>query len=136
MKIPGGSPFQQIRQTPKASKTKKAKAKSATSSTQGVQETSSPETLDSTEKLDSPIYDVMAEVSKKFKNGESDLEEATRTVVSAMLHEHFGKKNIPEKTLSELAQTVADSINDNKELGERLQSILQQVHKHQKETSS
>ena len=139
MKIPGGSPFRQIRQntkTSKASKTKKGKAKSAIAGTQQAQEVNETEASESTEALDSPIYDVMAEASAKFKNGESDLEEATRTVVSAMLYEHFGKKNVSEKTLAELTQTVSDSINNNKELGGRLESILRRVHNYKKKTPS
>lgn len=134
MKISGGSPFRNIRQaqsTSKTSKTKGTKKKGFSSAVGGLDATAATDSLEQLEPIDSPLYDVMAEQSKKFERGESDLEEATRAVVSAMIREHFGKKNLPDKTLDEIAKTVSSSINGDGELSTRLEKILRRVSSHQ-----
>lgn len=139
MKIPGGgSPFHNIRQpqsTSKANSSKgvsKGKGKGKAGQASQIAGSSATSLLDQVEQVDSPIYDVMAQESQRFENGEADLEEATRAVVSAMLKQHLGKTNLPEKALDEIANTVSSSITGDKTLSERLELALRRVAKNEK----
>jgi len=140
MKIPGGSsPFVGIHQPQKMSKTKKTKKsgkKSSINRSSSVEATEATEVLEQLESVDSPLYDVMADTSKKLENGEADLEEATLTIVSAMIREQLGRRNLSEKTLEDITHTVSSSINGDQTLSNRLENILRRVFKHQKQRSS
>lgn len=138
MKIPGGSPFrhmpglQETKNTQKSTKTGKSNKSSSTNQVGELNATNAADVLSQAEEVDSPLYDVMAQESKRFENGEADIEEATRAVVAAMLKQHLGSRNIPDKALDEIAQTVSSSIHGDKTLRERLELALKRVANNEK----
>ncbi len=140
MKIPGGSsPYVGIYQPQKTSKTKKTKKstkKSSVKKARSLEATEAANLIDQLESLDSPIYDVMADASKKLENGEADLEEATLTIVSAMIREQLGRRNLSEETLKDISQTVSSSISGDQTMSNRLENILRNLFKIQKQQSS
>jgi hypothetical protein len=118
-----GMPFSGINQTKKSSNTKKSSYTSKAESTSAV---ATAAALAPVDEIDSPIYDAMEEASSRFAEGES-LEDATEAVVSAVIHEHFGKKGLPNKEVAKITQTVTESINNDNTLQQRLESILRRI---------
>lgn len=135
MKIRGGLPFQPVQQTQESQSTSKAKGtqkKGATQKAEATSEIQKTEGLDRVEAIESPLYDVMADESKKLETGEVSLEEATEAVVSAVIYEHFGKKNLSETELHQITKTVSNTVDGDKDLRERLEDILRRVSAHQR----
>jgi hypothetical protein len=125
----GGYPLQQAGQTQKTSKTTK---KSATKKSGDVGATEKTESVGAVVALGAleapdPVFDAVAEASRKMDMDEASLEEATKAVVSAVIREHFGKKNLPEKTLNEITQAVSTSVSNDATLSSRLESILKRI---------
>lgn len=130
MKIRGGGagyPVQQTQQADKTSKSTKTKKRS------GVEQTGKSESVSQVGALapveaNDPVFDAVAQASKGLDfNDEASLEEATRAVVSAIIREHFGKKNLPEKELDKIAQAVSTSVHNDATMRERLESVLKRI---------
>lgn len=129
MKIQGGSPFRNIRQPAKTSKAGKAKSKGKAFAKKAddVEAVEAVETVDVADEVDSPYYDAMSGVSQDFEEGNTTFEEATRAVVSAVLEEHFGKKNLPQKQLDDITEKVSNAIATDSTLQGRLDTVLRRI---------
>lgn len=137
MKIRGGSPFHHpaLQQAQKSQKTKKAKKSKKKSSLKGVKEADAVDAVESiapTEEVDSPYFDAMEEASTKMEQDGTDMEEATRAVVSAVIEEHFGKKNLAKKDLEDITKSVSASIVGDRTLHKRLETVLQKMSRKKK----
>ncbi|MCK6509088.1 hypothetical protein L6R29_03835 [Myxococcota bacterium] len=130
MKIRGGGagyPIQQTQQTDKSSKSAKTKKSSGVAQAEKTESVSQVGPLGPVEAND-PVFDAVSQASKGLDfNDEASLEEATRAVVSAIIREHFGKKNLPEKELDKIAQAVSTSVHNDATMRERLESVLKRI---------
>lgn len=137
MKIRGGSPFAppapaaSSAQTAKTSKSSKAKDTKKASSLDEVASTSSIASADSIDRLDlsDPVFSAMSEASRKLTYDEASLQEATRAVVSAVIREHFGKKNLSDREIDQISQAVSHSVEHDASLRDRLETVLRRIAK-------
>lgn len=125
----GGNPYLgSLGKTQKSEKskstkgTKKGTKATASTAADAVASTQSAEPAD---ELDSPIYDELLSAANQMN--EDDLEEATRTVVLAVIREQFGKKGLSEKEMRDITTAVSNSISGDGALQNRLESVLKRI---------
>ncbi|MCB9638804.1 MAG: hypothetical protein H6728_07525 [Myxococcales bacterium] len=130
MKIRGGGagyPIQRTEQTEKSNKSSKTKKRGGVGQAEQTDAVSQVGALGPVEAND-PVFDAVSQASKGLDfNDEASLEEATRAVVGAILREHFGKKNLPEKELEQITQAVTNSVNNDSTMRERLENVLKRI---------
>lgn len=130
----GGNPYlNNIAQSQKTEKTNKSKGTKKAKSSAKAEETSAVSTaepLAPADEVDSPIYDELVSAATQYN--EEDLEEATRTVVSAVIREHFGKKGLTQAEVDAITDTVSSSVHGDDTLRNRLEVVLQRITAKQK----
>lgn len=126
MKIGGGSPFRSVGQTSDTSKAKKTKKSDSAQKAERASEVATPDAIAPVEEQNSPFYDVMESASRHFEQGES-LEDAAQSVVSAVISERFGPKGLPEKEVQHITQVVTESLTNNQDMRNRLESVLRRI---------
>lgn len=128
MKIGGGSPFRNIRQMGGKSKTKKAGKSYKSSSLDEASEVSEVDSLapaEAAEEVDQVFNDFTGASLQYEEDG--DLEDATRAVVSSILREHLGNKNLSAKAVEQITAAVTSSVQGDEALSKQLESLLKRM---------
>lgn len=128
MKIGGGSPFRNIRQMGGKSKTKKAGKSYKSSSLDEASEVSEVDSLapaEAAEEVDQVFNDFTGASLQYEEDG--DLEDATRAVVSSILREHLGNKNLSAKAVEQITAAVTSSVQGDETLSKQLESLLKRM---------
>lgn len=123
----GTSPLGNVGRGERAKKTKEASNKAFVDHVDKASAVTEVESMASVEVVDSPVYDAMASASQDFQSGQATLEEATRAVVSAIIREHFGKKELPPAEVEKITLAVTDSIGGDDSLRSRLETTLRRI---------
>ncbi|TNE43882.1 MAG: hypothetical protein EP343_32450 [Deltaproteobacteria bacterium] len=129
MKIGGGSPYRNIGQTSRTQKTKGTKKAGFASKAEAASEVATPDAVEPVEEEDSPLYDAMSSAAQDY---EGDLEEATQTVVAAVIHQRFGGQNLPQSEVEQLTAAVTESLTSDSDMRNRLDSVLRRIQNRRK----
>lgn len=129
MKIGGGSPYRNIGQTSRTQETKKSKKSGFAGKAEKASEVATQNAIEPVEEEDSPLYDAMSSAAHDY---EGDLEEATKTVVAAVIHQRFGGQGIPKGEVEQITQAVTESLTSDSDMRNRLDSVLRRIQNKRK----
>jgi putative N-acetylmannosamine-6-phosphate epimerase len=133
MKIRSGGGYgnlANINRASEAKETKGTKGGKKSGKASSTAEVATPTAVAPTDELNSPIEDELVSAAQQVD--EEALEEATKTVVMAVIREQFGKKGLGEDEMQAITNAVSSSINQDETLRGRLEHVLKRISNQQK----